>query len=75
MFYISFDDVPQIRYNDPTKPANRYVRMINVKENNNLRDLYYRDIMLGEQGEEMYEPTNNSEIAYVFHAAGELSGS
>ena len=58
-----------------TNPANRYVRMINVKENNNLRDLYYRDIMLGEQSEELYEPTNNSEIALAFHEAGELSGS
>ena len=47
----------------------------NVKENNNLRDLYYRDIMLGEQSEELYELTNNSEIALAFHEAGELSGS
>ncbi len=27
--------------------TNRYVRMTNVKENNNLRDFYFRDIMLG----------------------------
>ena len=33
----------------------RYVRMPNVKENNNLRDFYFRDIMLGEQDEELYE--------------------
>lgn len=58
-----------------TNPVNRYIRMINVKENNNLRDLYYRDIMLGEQSEELYDPTNNSEIALAFHEAGELSGS
>ena len=58
-----------------TNPENRYIRMINVKENNNLRDLYYRDIMLGEQNEELYEPTNNSEIALAFHEAGALSGS
>ena len=58
-----------------TNPNNRYLRMTNVKENNNLRDLYYRDIMLGEQSEELYEPTNNAEIALAFHEAGEFSGS
>ena len=58
-----------------TNPENRYLRMTNVKENNNLRDLYYRGIMLGEQSEELYEPTNNAEIALAFHEAGEVSGS
>ena len=58
-----------------TNPNNRYLRMTNVKENNNLRDLYYRDIMLGEQSEELYEPTHNAEIALAFHEAGEISGS
>ena len=56
-----------------TNPENRYVRMVNVKENNNLRDLYYRGIVLGEQSEELYAPTNNSEIALAFHEAGKLS--
>ena len=27
-----------------TNPENRYLRLTNVKENNNLRDFYYRDI-------------------------------
>ena len=56
-------------------PLNRYVRMINVKENNNLRDFYFRDIMLGEQSEELYEQTNNAEIAFAFREAGEYCGS
>ena len=56
-------------------PNNRFVRMTNVKDNNNLRDLYYRDIMLGEHNEELYEATNNSEIAFAFREAGEYSGS
>lgn len=34
-----------------TNPDNRYIRMTNVKVNNNLRDFYYRDIVLGEQSE------------------------
>lgn len=55
-----------------TNPENRYLRMVNVKENNNLRDFYYRDIVLGEQNEVVYEPTNNYEIALAFREAGEM---
>lgn len=53
-----------------TNPQNRYIRMNNVKSTNNLRDFYYRDIVLGEQNETLYEPTNNSEIAMAFREAG-----
>lgn len=56
-------------------PENRYIRLANVKENNNLRDFYYRDIILGEQDEEVYETTNNSEIALAFREAGGYIGS
>lgn len=55
-----------------TNPDNRYVRLRNVKSNNNLRDFYYRDIVLGGQAEEMYSRTDNSEIAYAFMSAGEM---
>lgn len=58
-----------------TNPENRYVRIPNVKTNNNLRDVYYRSILLGEQSEELYDLTNNSEIAFAFREAGEVSGS
>lgn len=58
-----------------TNPHNRYVRMKNVKENNNLRALYYRDIMLGSDGEELYDISNNAEIAFAFREAGEYIGS
>lgn len=53
-----------------TNPNNRYIRMNNVKATNNLRNFYYRDIVLGEQKEPVYEPTNNSEIAMAFREAG-----
>ena len=53
--------------------GNRYIRMSNVKTTNNLRDFYYRDIVLGEQSEPVYEPTNNSEIAMAFREAGKLN--
>lgn len=58
-----------------TNPDNRYIRLTNIKTNNNLRDFYYRDIVLGEQSEVIYEPTNNYEIALAFREAGEYSGS
>lgn len=58
-----------------TNPDNRYIRMTNVKENNNLRDFYYRDIVLGEQDEQLYNSTNNYEIALAFREAGEVFGS
>lgn len=49
--------------------------MTNIKDNNNLRDFYFRDIVLGEQNEEIYERTNNAEIALAFREAGGMSGS
>lgn len=58
-----------------TNPSNRYIRFSNVKSNNNLRDFYYRDIVLGEQSETVYESTNNYEIALAFREAGESNGS
>lgn len=58
-----------------TNPENRYIRLANVKGTNNLRDFYYRDIVLGEQNEQVYESTNNFEIALAFREAGEAFGS
>lgn len=58
-----------------TNAQNRYIRMTNVKNTNNLRDFYYRDIVLGEQSEFVYEPTNNYEIALAFREAGDASAS
>lgn len=55
-----------------TNPAHRYIRFTNVKTNNNLRDFYYRNILLDEQAEEVYAPTNNAEIAMAFREAGEV---
>ena len=52
-----------------TNPNNRYIRLVNVKTNNNLRDFYYRDIIFGEQSETVYEPTNNYEISLAFREA------
>ena len=58
-----------------TNPNNRYIRLTNLKTNNNLRDFYYRDIMLGEQSEPVYDSTNNYDIAFAFREAGDSVGS
>ena len=53
-----------------TNPEKRYIRLSNVKTNNNLRDFYYRDIALGGQSESIYDVTNNFEIAHAMRKAG-----
>ena len=58
-----------------TNPSMRYIRLTNVKGTNNLRDFYYRDIVLGEQSEQVYYPTNSFDIALAFREAGEALGS
>ena len=58
-----------------TNPSNRFIRMTNLKDNNNLRDFYFRDIILGEQSEEVYDPTNNADIALAFREEGDFNGS
>ncbi|WP_392486012.1 AAA family ATPase [Haloimpatiens sp. FM7315] len=56
-----------------TNPKNRYIRLGNVKSNNNLRDFYLRGISLGGQKEELYESTNTFEINYAFKRAGKIA--
>lgn len=58
-----------------TNPDNRYIRMTNIRDTNNLRDFYYRDIILREQDEEVYDTTDNAEITLAFREAGEHLGS
>ena len=53
-----------------TNPVNRYIRLTNVQTNNNLRDLYYHDLILGGQKECIYEATNSFAIARALRMAG-----
>lgn len=55
-----------------TNSNNRYIRLTNVKSNNNLRNLYIRSINLGGQKEEIYEETNSFDISRAFRIAGRL---
>jgi AAA15 family ATPase/GTPase len=51
-------------------PQNRYIRFANVKNSNNLRDLYIRSITLGGQTECLYDETDKYEIRRAFRIAG-----
>lgn len=52
-------------------PWNRFIRMKNVKNSNNLRSMYYRELIVGEQEEELYRSSNQSLISFAFETAGE----
>ncbi|MEY8354666.1 AAA family ATPase [Lachnospiraceae bacterium 54-53] len=51
-------------------PKNRYIHMKNIKNSNNLRDVYLRSITLGGQNEEIYAETDSLKIARAFRKAG-----
>ncbi|MBR0509071.1 MAG: AAA family ATPase [Clostridia bacterium] len=48
---------------------NRFIKMPDVSANNNLRDKYFRNIILGET-EELYAPTDKYDIELAFYQAG-----
>ncbi|WP_455537630.1 AAA family ATPase [Terrisporobacter sp.] len=52
-----------------TNENNRYISLSNAKVSSNLRDFYYRGIMLGGHKEELYDETNKYEISYAFRKA------
>lgn len=56
-----------------TNIDNRYIKLKNVKTNNNLRDIYYRDLILDGQDEIIYDRTNSAKIARAFRKAGDKS--
>lgn len=51
-------------------PNNRYIRMKNVKDTNNVRSMYIRSITLGGQDEIIYDETDSLKIARAFRKAG-----
>lgn len=53
-----------------TNPDNRYIHMKNVRESNNLRNMYIRSVTLGGQSEQIYEETDSLKIARAFRKAG-----
>ena len=54
-----------------TNPENRYIRFSNIKNTNNLRDLYIRSLKLGGQKEWLYNNSDRNDIGYSFYNAWE----
>ena len=52
-----------------TDPKNKYVKMKDVKQNNNLRDKYMRNIVLGGDDYSLYEETRDYKIKRAFRMA------
>ena len=45
-----------------TNPENAFIRLKGIGATNNLRNFYFRDILLSEQEEELYKPTKEYKI-------------
>ncbi len=52
-----------------TDPKNKYIKMVDVKQNNNLRNKYMRSIKLGGDKYSLYEETRDYKIKRAFRAA------
>ena len=57
-------------YFTTTNPQNRYIRLKNIAATNNLRDTYFREILLNEQDEEIYNRTKRFKIVAALKKAG-----
>lgn len=57
-------------YFTTTNPNNRYIRLKNIAATNNLRDTYYREIILCEQEEELYKKTKRFKMIAALKKAG-----
>ncbi|WPC42831.1 AAA family ATPase [Clostridium sp. JS66] len=53
-----------------TNPKNRYIKLKNVIKTDNLRDVYLREIFLGEQNQPIYNKTKSYDISRTFRKAG-----
>ena len=59
------------RYFTTTNPDKRYVHLKGIGATNNLRDTYFREILLGEQPEEIYKRTKRFKIVAALKKIGE----
>ena len=55
-----------------TNPHNRYVRLKNTGGYDNLRDSYFRELVIGEQDEELYRSTKRFKIVAALRKAGAM---
>lgn len=62
-------------YFTTANPANRYIRLKKIAATNNLRDTYFREIVLNEQDEIIYKRTKRFKIvAALVQAGGRRNG-
>lgn len=59
-------------YFTTTNPNNRYIRLKNIAATNNLRDTYFREIIMNEQEEQIYNKTKRFKIVAALKKAGGL---
>ncbi len=52
-----------------SNPDNRYIRMTNIRDTNNLRDVYIRSLLLGGRKENICEETDSYEIGRALRKA------
>lgn len=57
-----------------TNPSNRYTRLDNIKPTNNLRNIYFREIELGGEKEELYLQEKEFKIVQALRKAGQVYG-
>lgn len=53
-----------------TNPDNRYIKPKSIRNENNLRDVYLREIVAGGQEEELYSAVKHGKIAAALQKAG-----
>ncbi len=51
-------------------PQNRYIRLKNIGNSNNLRSTYFRELVIGDQDEELCKRTKKYKIVAAFRKAG-----
>ena len=56
-----------------TNPEDRYTRLDNIKPNNNLRNVYFREIELGGESEDLYSSEKKYKIVQALRKAGQAS--
>ena len=57
-----------------TNPNNRYLKLKNIRKEKNLREAYLKEIIAGEQDEELYSSAKHGKIASALQKAGEIIG-
>ena len=61
-------------YFTTTNPHNRYLKPKSIRNENNLRDVYLREIVAGGQEEDLYSAAKHGKIASALQKAGEIIG-